>query len=278
MKYKLICTDMDGTLLNDKHEISEENKAALIEAHNKGICVAITTGRLFTSAKAYSDLIGFNIPIIAANGAYIRLSDGDSCIFSSVFSHDELLFIYKTLKQYDLPSIFYTYNTAISDTPLADNHPYVIHNKSLPSDKQIHFCIGENINELLKKYDNEVSKVICIENNPKKHDILFKVKGILKSTNLFEVVSSSTNNFEIMKKGTSKGNAVKELAKSLNINRDEIICFGDNENDLSMIKYAGLGVAMGNASQLLKDNSDYITDTNTNSGVAKAIKKWCFEE
>ena len=94
----------------------------------------------------------------------------------------------------------------------------------------------------------------------------------------FEVVSSGPNNFEVMKKGTSKGNAVKELALSLNIKRDEIICLGDNENDLSMIKYAGLGIAMGNACELLKKEADYITDTNINSGVAKAIKKWCFEE
>lgn len=277
MKYKLICTDMDGTLLNDKHDISEENKSALIKAHNKGIAIAITTGRLFTSARAYSDLIGFNVPIIAANGAYIRDSDKDSCIFNCSFSYDELLFIYDTLKKNNLPSIFYTHDTAISEKPLANDHPYVIHNKMMP-DYKINFCIKEDIKELLHKYSNEISKVICIENNTEKHDTLLKVKEELKSTNLFEVVSSSSNNFEVMKKGISKGNAVKELAKSLNIDRSEIICFGDNENDLSMIKYAGLGVAMGNACQLLKDNADYITDTNINSGVAKALKKWCFED
>ncbi len=277
MKYKLICTDMDGTLLNDKHDISEENKSALIEAHNKGITIAITTGRLFTSARAYSDLIGFDVPIIAANGAYIRNSDNDSCIFNCAFSYDELLLIYNTLNKNNLPSIFYTHDTAISEKPLDNNHPYVIHNKMMPNYK-INFCIKKDIKELLHKYSTEISKVICIENNAENYDILLKVKEELKSTNLFEVVSSNSNNFEVMKKGISKGNAVKELAKSLNIDRSEIICFGDNENDLSMIKFAGLGVAMGNACQLLKDNADYITDTNINSGVAKALKKWCFED
>lgn len=278
MKYKLICTDMDGTLLNEQHEINEETKETLMEAHKKGIIIAITTGRLFASAKAYSDLIGFKTPIIASNGAYIRESDSDKCIFNSIFSNDEILMIYDIIKKNNLSSIFYTHNAAISEKPLPPNHPYIANNKVLSLNNRIEFCIGKDILQSFKKYDGEISKVICIENDVNKHDTLFKVKDELKSMGCFEVVSSGPNNFEVMKKGTSKGNAVKELALSLNIKRDEIICLGDNENDLSMIKYAGLGIAMGNACELLKKEADYITDTNINSGVAKAIKKWCFEE
>ena len=77
-----------------------------------------------------------------------------------------------------------------------------------------------------------------------------------------------------MKKDTSKGNAVKHLAKMLNISRDEIMCIGDSENDLSMIRYAGIGVAMGNGLDILKNEADFITDSNVNSGVSKAIKKF----
>lgn len=278
MKYKLICTDMDGTLLDDKHQISEENRVTLKKAHSKGITIALTTGRLFASAKAYSDLLGFKVPIIASNGAYIRESDSDKCIFSSNFTNDEVLKIYEILKRNNLSSIFYTHNAAISEEPLPKNHPYVANNKSLSINNQIEFCIDENMTKSFKKYEGSISKAICIENNNEKLDLLFKVKEELKSMDCFEVVSSGSNNFEVMKKGTSKGKAVKELASSLNIKQNEIICFGDNENDLSMINYAGLGIAMGNACSLLKDNADYITDTNINSGVAKAVKKWCLEE
>ena len=77
-----------------------------------------------------------------------------------------------------------------------------------------------------------------------------------------------------MPAGTSKGEAVKRLAEILKIRPEEVICMGDSENDLSMIKYAGLGIAMGNAIDLVKENSDYITDTNENSGVGKAIEKF----
>lgn len=274
MKYKLICTDMDGTLLNNNHEISIENKKALTAAFNKGVTVALTTGRLFASAKAYSDLLGFKVPIIASNGAYIRDSDSDKCIFSSNFTYSEVMEIYEILKRNNLSSIFYTYNAAISEKPLPKNHPYIANNKVLSLNDQIQFCIGEDMESAFKKYDGYISKAICIENDINNRDNLFKVKEEFKSMNNFEVVSSGPNNFEIMKKGVSKGNAVKELASLLNIDQKEVICFGDNENDLSMITYAGLGIAMGNGSDLVKQNADYITDTNQNSGVAKALEKF----
>ena len=73
---------------------------------------------------------------------------------------------------------------------------------------------------------------------------------------------------------SSKGNAVAKLAKSLNLSPEEVMCIGDSENDLSMIEFAGLGVAMGNGLDLLKDAADYITDTNNNDGVAKAIENF----
>lgn len=90
----------------------------------------------------------------------------------------------------------------------------------------------------------------------------------------FEVASSNSDNFEMTKKGTSKGKAVEVLADFYNIKRDEVICMGDGENDLSMIEYAGLGIAMGNASSIVKKRANYVTDTNCNDGVAKAIEKF----
>src|SRR3712207_9057504 len=93
-------------------------------------------------------------------------------------------------------------------------------------------------------------------------------------TTLFRsVVSSLGDNFEIMNKGVSKGRGVQELAEFYGLTKDEVICIGDGENDLSMIEYAGLGIAMGNAPNFIKEKANYITDTNDNDGVAKAIEK-----
>ncbi|MGL5244586.1 MAG: HAD-IIB family hydrolase, partial [Sarcina sp.] len=89
-----------------------------------------------------------------------------------------------------------------------------------------------------------------------------------------EVVSSSLNNFEIMAEGTSKGKAVKALAERLGVKREEIMCIGDSENDLSMIEYAGVGIAMGNALDMLKEKATFVTKSNNEHGVARAIEKF----
>ena len=80
-----------------------------------------------------------------------------------------------------------------------------------------------------------------------------------------------------MNKGVSKGNSVKILADYYGINREQVICIGDSENDLSMIKFAGLGVAMGNGSLAVKEAAQYITDSNNCDGVAKVIEKFVLE-
>ena len=90
----------------------------------------------------------------------------------------------------------------------------------------------------------------------------------------FEVVSSRFDNFEVMNSGVSKGNAVKILADYYGISSEQVICIGDSENDLSMIKFAGLGVAMENGSKLVKDAAQYITASNNGDGVAKVIEKF----
>ena len=79
-------------------------------------------------------------------------------------------------------------------------------------------------------------------------------------------------NKNISQKGVNKGSAVESLAKYLGVDKSEVITFGDNHNDLSMIMYAGMGVAMGNAEDIVKENSNFITDKNTENGVAKALE------
>ena len=271
MKYKLICTDMDGTLLDPQHNISDENKEALKLAKEKGIIVAVTTGRLFTSAKHYFSFLGFEGPIIASNGTYIREEGKDEFLYKASFTFEESKEIYDLIKTTSLKPIFYTYDTAISEEAFPADHPYMISNKDMPLEDRVKFRIASDLNPLLKEYKDEIQKCIVIEN--KDTETLFKLKEKIKALNKYEVVSSGDNNFEVMKKGSSKGDAVKRLAEALGIKREEIICIGDNENDISMIKYAGLGVAMCNGVEDLKKLSDMITDSNLNSGVGKIINK-----
>jgi len=103
---------------------------------------------------------------------------------------------------------------------------------------------------------------------------ILAAKKELRQFEDLEVVSSFKDNFEVMCKGVSKGRGVEVLANMYGFKREEVICIGDNENDLSMIRYAGLGIAMGNAEEEVKSEADFITRSNDEDGVAYAIDKF----
>lgn len=273
MKYKLICIDMDGTLLNNKHEVTDENKEAIKKANEMGVKIAITTGRIFCSAKYYSDIIGVSTPIIASNGAYIREKDKDEVIYSNTIPNDLILKIYNTVHKHGLKLSFNTCNTLISSYELPENHAYKLMNKIVAEENKVNFIVYKNIDDILPKYENQILKGIVIEKEDT--ETLFKAKEELKEKygKELHIVSSDPYNFEIMLNSSTKGNAVKILAGKFGFTSDEVICIGDSENDISMIKYAGMGVAMGNALDIVKDVADYITEDNEHSGVGKAISR-----
>lgn len=270
---KLICIDMDGTLLNSNHEISERNKEVLKKAYNSGVKIAITTGRLFCSARYYADLIGIDLPVIGSNGAYIKHKYDDMAILENEIPKDVAIEIYNIVKKHGLTINFNSWDTLIREDEVPANHAYSIMNKDLPDDKKVKFIINGNVIETINNFDGKILKGIVIEESENK-DNLWAAKDELKETfgDKLHVVSSGTDNFEVMIGITSKGNAVAHLADTLNIHPEEVMCIGDSENDISMLKFAGIGVAMGNGLQMVKDIADYVTDTNNNDGVAKAIE------
>ncbi|VYU48610.1 Cof-type HAD-IIB family hydrolase [Clostridium tertium] len=272
---KLVCIDMDGTLLNSDHEVSERNKETLKKARELGVNVAITTGRLFCSARYYSDLIGINTPVIASNGSYIKNKYDDIAILENPMPKDVAIEIYNIVKKHGLTVNFNSWDTLIREYFIPETHAYYIMNKNLPEEKKVKFLVCEDIIATLEEFEGNILKGIVIEDRENKDD-LWAAKQELKDFfgDKLHVVSSGDNNFEVMMGNSSKGNAVAHLAKTLGIKPDEVMCIGDSENDISMIKYAGIGVAMGNALDIVKEVADYITDTNNNSGVGKAIEEF----
>lgn len=274
-KIKLICIDMDGTLLNSNHEISERNKETLRQAKKLGVNIAITTGRLFGSARYYSNLIGIeNTPVITSNGAYIKTNYDDIPVLENAIPREIAIEIYKIIKKHNLKINFNSWDTLMREDEVPDDHAYTIMNKQLPEDKKVKFIINSDFISAIESFDGKILKGIVIERE--NLDNLWAAKDELKETfgDKLHVVSSGTDNIEIMIGTTSKGNAVAHLADILNINAEEVMCIGDSENDISMLKFAGIGVAMGNGLQMVKDIADYITDTNDNDGVSKAVEKF----
>jgi hypothetical protein len=271
MDYKLICIDMDGTLLNDKKNISDRNLRTIKLAYDKGARIAVCTGRIFTSADFFSELLGVKSPVIASNGAYIIEKDRNEVVYKGILGFEKCNKLLSVFRRYDISPHYYTKDTIFTEKLIYSSKFYEAVNKTLPMDKQVKIKLVKDWNEVFQKYEKEIFKGIAVDDDL---DKIQKAKNVLINMGDFEVVSSRYDNFEVMNKGVSKGSAVKILANYYGITREQVICIGDSENDISMIKFAGLGVAMGNGDDDVKAAAGYVTDDNNCDGVAKAIEKF----
>lgn len=274
MEYKMVCIDMDGTLLGKGKEISKESKKIIKEIHEKGVEIVVTTGRIYNNAAYYSHLLGVKSPVIAANGAIVREKNTNKVIYEKPIETEECIKLVEMLYEMKMHFHFYTLDTIYCSNKLTELGTKLYMTKQIGYDNlKINYYVINNIEKWKKFFRSNNGKITkCIAFSVKPEKIL-KVKKQLNSFNGIVYYGAGKRSVEINSKGASKGNAVKALANYYGFKREEIICIGDNENDLSMIEYAGIGVAMGNAIEPVKKLADYITDTNIENGVEKAIKK-----
>ena len=269
MDYKLICIDMDGTLLNKKHRISQVSKEALKNAGDMGIHIVISTGRMYADAKYYSDLLGVKSPVIASNGAIIKDKDSQ-IIYKSILKESVSQKLIQIFTEHNVKPSFYTPEKAYTGNILFYLIIQYLKLKGI-TDKKIAVEYVGSWQKWKQILNIEKDNIIKCEVINKDKNKLGKIYEKLKKINEIEITSSAKHNIEVTGRGVSKGRAAEILASFYNIERENIIAIGDSENDLSMIEFAGTGVAMGNAIYMIKEKADYITDTNDNDGVAKAI-------
>jgi len=273
MAYKLICVDVDGTLLNTKHKITNRTQAVLSEAHRRGVHIVVTTGRIYTDAAYYADLIGTVSPVIAANGAFIKGKTDNKVIFKDALGEYLSLELLEKFRKHQIkpyfctPEKFYYGNIMFKVFYIGTKLLGIRSNKL---DMEYIYSWKQWQHVLRKEKDNMIKCEIIYRDG----SLITELHNELKHSQQLEIVGSSQHNIEITRKGVSKGNAVTVLASLYRLTRQEIIAFGDSENDLSMIEYAGLGIAMGNAPDSVKQKADYITDSNDNEGVANAVNKF----
>jgi len=273
MSYKMICVDIDGTILNDKHKLTEDTKKALKEAHDKGLHVVICSGRLFSDAEYYSNLLGVNSSIVGSNGTIIKDKKNDEFIFKKILGKNTCSKLLKIFSKHNIKASFYT-----TDKVYSSNFKFTL---LLFLGKLIGVVSRNtklkyifNKKQWQQMIDTSVDNIYKCEVTVKDIDKLNALKKELKQLHDIELVNQAADNIEISSKGITKGSAVKFLTKYYNIKKEEVITIGDSGNDLPMIEYAGLGVAMGNAFEDVKERADYITDSNNDSGVAKVINEF----
>lgn len=270
MNYKLVCIDMDGTLLNDNKEVSDKNKQGIKRLLENDIEVAVTTGRPFINAGYFADLIGQDLPIIASNGAYIY-EKGKGVICNRPLSKGNVINIIKILKDNGYSPQFHGAEDIYAEKLEYSASLISKLNQIIPEKNRMKINIVNSFDSILDNYNGQFLKCILLDD---KQENILKIKKEIKKLKGIEVVSSSILNLEIMEEGTSKGEAVESLAEYLGIEINQVAVIGDNENDLSMIKRAGLGIAMGNATDEVKKEAKHVTTSNNEDGVFYAIDRF----
>lgn len=279
---KMIASDMDGTLLSSHLAISETNKEAVLEARAQGIEFMVATGRAYSEAKPALDDAGIKCCMITGNGAQIFDENGEAIV---TFSIDKKTTkeIMTTLREKNLYFELMTTNGVYAEsqpqrvenfaTLLANQVPHLTfkmaiamastHLNMLP----VHYI--NNYDDLLVDDSVEILKVIAFSDEGPK--LLRPIADELEANGPLYVTASFPNNIEINHKDAQKGNAVKLMAEKRGIELEDVMTIGDNFNDVSMLKVAGVSFAMGNAEEDVKKIAKYEADTNMNHGVGKAI-------
>ncbi|WP_367986266.1 Cof-type HAD-IIB family hydrolase [Streptococcus sp. ZY1909104] len=265
---KLIALDMDGTLLNEKKELTQPQIDTIHQAVAAGVTVVLCTGRPLVGVKPFVEQLGFD-----QEDEYIIVNNG--C--STHLTKDWSLIDWEELTQTDLDYLDTFTNTDEVQLTLFDEDHFfvvaqkanetVVHDASLVGMTPISINLEEAKSGKHRFFEamfvGEKEAIDAFENT---HNPVLSQK--------YSTVRSQEYLLEILPNGASKASGLKKLADRLGILPEEIMAVGDANNDLEMIAFAGLGIAMGNANEQVKAIAQDITDSNENNGVAKAIEKY----
>lgn len=242
--YKLIALDMDGTLLNENKEISAENRAAIQQATLDGKIVIMSTGRGAVSAMPYIKELGLSTPLVVVNGSEVWESP-DKLLKRTLLPAETVHKLHELALEFDC--WWWAYSVQ---------------------------GVFNRESEAMDIEGQEWLKFGFFTENPEK---LRRIRDIVEGWGTLEITNSHPSNIELNPLGINKASGVETVCELLGISMSEVIAMGDSENDIAMIREAGLGVAMGNAQDEVKRVADITTVTNDEHAVAKVIRAYLLQ-
>lgn len=282
---KLLALDLDGTLLNSRGKIPEENKLAIRKAEEKGVLVTFATGRRFRDALPVALEIGFNAPLVTHNGALLKFAGSLRTVAYSLLETGTVREILRVGRDFGGDALVsadpHGKGTLLYDTVSEENVPlkkYIAWSKTLHGDEEAERAVlhVENLENVVA--ETEVVH-ISFSGTCRAMDGMQRILiDELKSTvNILATVYPHLDFtlLDILPPDASKGFGVEKLAALHDLTHENVMVIGDNFNDLEMLEYAGTPVVMGNAApELLERAEFYTTLSNDENGVAAAIERF----
>ena len=270
MKYKMIVLDLDGTLTNNKKEITPRTKEALMKAQAKGVKIVLASGRPTYGIMPLAEELelkkngGF---ILAFNGG--KIIDCSDCrtIFEQKLDETLVPLLYHAAKEAGMQILTYQ-GEGIAATDKND--------KYVQEEARINKMPVEEYDDFLQQLVYPINKCLIVGDPAPLHQLEIKLKKELEGR--MDVYRSADYFLECVPLGIDKARSLDRLIITLGITKEEVIACGDGYNDLSMINFSGLGVAMSNAADDIKAQADYVTLSNEEDGIAHVVDKFILSE
>lgn len=263
---RLLCLDIDGTLLNSRKELPDENVEAVRYARERGVESVIVTGRSVKGTEFLFEALDLPRSAVCLNGGLI-LYRGET-IYQRAMTPEQVEQIVAVVERYESHVYLATAEFNITNVRLTAEDRRALQSGSLRA-RQV-TCDGyARLRQAAAAHSAEIIKASVLENDG---DNFERIKRALLDLDLFRVEKSDTHYVDICARDSGKASGVARLAEHLGIPLSEVMCIGDNENDADMLRAAGVGVAMGNAVEASRAAADFVTADNDACGVAKAIR------
>ena len=266
MKYKLLVLDLDGTLTNNKKEITEYTLNTLIEAQEKGLKIVLASGRPTYGIVPIAEKLGlkkYGGYILSYNGGEIINWQTGEMMYENVLPDEVLPYLYQCSKENHFAIVTYKDKYVITEHP---DDEYVL------KEAILNVMETKKVEHFLDAIDFPVPKCLIVGEATRLAELEKKMYEALKDK--MGVYRSEPYFLELVPKGIDKAQSLAVLLQKTGYTREEMIAIGDGFNDKSMIEYAGLGVAMANAQEVVKQAADYVTLSNEEDGVADVVKKF----
>lgn len=266
LPYKLLALDLDGTLLDKDHQLSPKVTRIIKEIIDKGFKVTLATNRMFESANNFAKTLHINIPLITYGGALVKSP-----------ATGEILLDLRITKEAATRALDLMKNEVSSQFLFQSDEVYTNQRSIYTERYETILGIRLNIVPVLKE---------VLEESPRYLVFYVKIEDVERLTrrlkehleDIAQITNSAPYFIDVIHPEATKGGGLKKIAEFFHLKRDEIIAVGDGLNDREMIEYAGMGIAVANASPELKEKADHITEAEREEGVIETIRKFVLHE
>ncbi|MGE5404405.1 MAG: HAD family hydrolase [Candidatus Saccharibacteria bacterium] len=267
MTIKLVALDLDDTLLTSSLEISPECQEVLQAVQERGVRITIATGRMFSSARPYAEGMSMDVPLITYQGALVKTAVSEEVIYYRPVPSKPALRFIDIARNMECHYQAYFDDRLYMETLTQEGQDYA---NLVGSDPVIEPDLYEMIRE------KEPTKLIIIKYNL---DFLMNLENELKQRFAGELHITRSKPFflEALNMEATKGHALEKVAVYFGLDRSEVLAVGDSYNDIEMLDWAGIGVAVANAHPVVKEHADFITLSNDDHGVAEALRHFILE-